>query len=183
MENDKTLTKKICLGCSINCQYSDGIRYLSNPPKIYCTKLQKFLNQMEPCLFEKEELFSLNNSIKINMPRRSGKTLLLINLSAATGYPIIVGTEQEIIRIQAMAESLGKVIPAPCLASVAARGSIGESRYNKPILIDELGSIGGELRDIKENYFVYAYTITEGDMITLSKDLATTDFYLKGKID
>lgn len=53
----------------------------------------------------------------IDVPRGFGKTTLLLNESARTEYPIVVGSDSEVMILEMKAKELGLDIPTPIIAT------------------------------------------------------------------
>lgn len=80
--------------------------------------------------------------------RGMGKTIQLIHISEATGYPIVVAYKTMIDNIKSMATKLGCKIPEPVLISDM---TTGKTQYDN-ILVDEV-ALDGVLKKALNNYF------------------------------
>ena len=83
----------------------------------------------------------------LNMRRGSGKTMLLIQQSHTTGYPIITHTAQQAKRITEKAYQYGYTIPAPIVfnGKLSLRG-YGYDKY----LVDNIDMV---LSDMITSYY------------------------------
>lgn len=80
--------------------------------------------------------------------RGMGKTIQLIHISEATGYPIVVAYKTMIDNIKSTATKLGCKIPEPVLISDM---TTGKTQYDN-ILVDEV-TLDGVLKKALNNYF------------------------------
>lgn len=176
---DKEIIQGAHLGCNISCSHSDGFKYTTFPTEsIYCTFLKKYITEGYPCLKFNEDNPLLEESICINLPRGCGKTVLLIRLSAKTGYPIVVSSTVEVERIKEIAKTLKLIIPSPVFYKDACAHFIGNSNYTGQILLDNKELFpDAALQKIQEKYPIYVYTTSRGEMIELSEVLIQPDLY------
>lgn len=84
--------------------------------------------------------------------RAMGKTSQLVQISEATGYPIVTGSIVGVEAVKDRAKELGCNIPEPMTVKDLKLGKARGRRGYENILVDEV-CIGGVLHDALNQYF------------------------------